>query len=63
MGAVVRDPGAGGRARKYWNHFCLTPVVVTRGDGSLGLRYKPAAVCGAQRMGYGNFGMFVRALA
>src|SRR3954452_18604492 len=57
-------PGSGPVAcKKILEPFLPTPVVVTRPDGSLGLDYDRPHSVGRVRMFYGNFGMFVRALA
>src|SRR3984957_20907090 len=57
-------PGSGPVAcKKILEPFLPTPVVVTRADGKLGLEYKRPQSVGRVRMFYGNFGMFVRALA
>src|SRR6201997_3304862 len=57
-------PGSGPVAcKKILEPFLPTPVVTTRPDGTLGLDYKRPQSVGRVRMFYGNFGMFVRALA
>ncbi len=57
-------PGSGPVAcKKILEPFLPTPVVVTRPDGSLALEYNRPQSVGRVRMFYGNFGMFVRALA
>src|SRR6266851_3969718 len=57
-------PGSGPVAcKRILEPFLPTPVVVTRADGSLGLEYNRPQSVGRVRMFYGNFGMFVRALA
>jgi glycine dehydrogenase subunit 2 len=57
-------PGSGPVAcKKILEPFLPTPVVVTRADGSLGLDYNRPHSVGRVRAFYGNFGMFVRALA
>jgi glycine dehydrogenase subunit 2 len=57
-------PGSGPVACKIiLEPFLPTPVVVTREDGSLGLDYDRPQSVGRVRAFYGNFGMFVRALA
>src|ERR1700735_5536570 len=57
-------PGSGPVACKaILEPFLPTPVVVTREDGTLGLEYNRPSTVGRVRMFYGNFGMFVRALA
>jgi glycine dehydrogenase subunit 2 len=49
--------------KKILEPFLPTPVLVTRPDGSLGFEYNQPQSVGRVRMFYGNFGMFVRALA
>jgi glycine dehydrogenase subunit 2 len=60
-------PGSGPVAcKKILEPFLPTPVVVEREDGAdkvLGLDYDRPQTVGRVRMFYGNFGMFVRALA
>jgi glycine dehydrogenase subunit 2 len=57
-------PGSGPVAcKKILEPFLPTPVVVTRADGALGLEFNRPQTVGRVRMFYGNFGMFVRALA
>src|ERR1700729_657787 len=57
-------PGSGPVAcKKILEPFLPTPVVVTKTDGSLGLEFNRPQTVGRVRMFYGNFGMFVRALA
>ena len=57
-------PGAGPVAcKKILEPFLPTPVVVTKPDGTLGFDYNRPQSIGRVRMFYGNFGMFVRALA
>ena len=57
-------PGSGPVAcKKILEPFLPTPVVVTKADGTLGLEYDRPQSVGRVRMFYGNFGMFVRALA
>ena len=57
-------PGSGPVAcKKILEPFLPTPVVVTRSDGSLGLDYNRPQSVGRVRAWYGNFGMFIRALA
>jgi glycine dehydrogenase subunit 2 len=57
-------PGSGPVAcKKILEPFLPTPVLITRADGSLGLEYNRPQSVGRVRMFYGNFGMFVRALA
>src|SRR5712671_3588945 len=57
-------PGSGPVAvKKILTPFLPTPIVVTKADGKLGLEYNRPQTVGRVRMFYGNFGMFVRALA
>ncbi|HWW23098.1 MAG TPA: aminomethyl-transferring glycine dehydrogenase subunit GcvPB [Edaphobacter sp.] len=57
-------PGSGPVAcKKILEPFLPTPVLATRGDGSFGFDYNRPQTVGRVRMFYGNFGMFVRALA
>jgi len=57
-------PGSGPVAcKKILEPFLPTPVVITRPDGTLGFEYNRPQSIGRLRMFYGNFGMFVRALA
>ncbi len=57
-------PGSGPVAcKKVLEPFLPTPVLITREDGSLGLDYNRPQSVGRVRAFYGNFGMFVRALA
>lgn len=57
-------PGSGPVAcKKILEPFLPTPVLVTRSDGRLGLEYDRPQSVGRVRAFYGNFGMFVRALA
>src|ERR1700755_941279 len=57
-------PGSGPVAcKKILEPFLPTPIVVTKADGTLGLEYNRPQSVGRVRMFYGNFGMFVRALA
>jgi glycine dehydrogenase subunit 2 len=57
-------PGSGPVAcKKILEPFLPTPVLVTHEDGSLGLDYARPHSIGRVRAFYGNFGMFVRALA
>src|SRR5271169_3732079 len=57
-------PGSGPVAcKKILEPFLPTPVLVTKADGTLGLEYNRPQTVGRVRMFYGNFGMFVRALA
>jgi glycine dehydrogenase subunit 2 len=57
-------PGSGPVAcKKILEPFLPTPVVITKPDGTLGFDYNRPQSIGRVRMYYGNFGMFVRALA
>ncbi|HUD21314.1 MAG TPA: aminomethyl-transferring glycine dehydrogenase subunit GcvPB, partial [Acidobacteriaceae bacterium] len=57
-------PGSGPVAcKKILEPFLPTPILVTRPNGALGLDYNRPHSVGRVRMFYGNFGMFVRALA
>ena len=57
-------PGSGPVAiKKILEPFLPTPVVVTKSDGTLGFEYDRPQSVGRVRAFYGNFGMFVRALA
>ncbi len=57
-------PGSGPVAcKKILEPFLPTPVVVNNSDGTLGFNYDRPQSVGRVRMFYGNFGMFVRALA
>jgi glycine dehydrogenase subunit 2 len=57
-------PGSGPVAcKKILEPFLPTPVVITKPDGTLGFEYNRPQSIGRVRMFYGNFGMFVRALA
>jgi glycine dehydrogenase subunit 2 len=57
-------PGSGPVAcKKILEPFLPTPVVVTKADGALGLDYNRPQSVGRVRAWYGNFGMFIRALA
>jgi glycine dehydrogenase subunit 2 len=49
--------------KKILEPFFPTPVFVTKADGKLGLEFNRPQTVGRVRMFYGNFGMFVRALA
>jgi glycine dehydrogenase subunit 2 len=49
--------------KKILEPFLPTPVLTTRADGLLGLDYNRPQSVGRVRAFYGNFGMFVRALA
>ncbi len=57
-------PGSGPVAvKKILEPFLPTPVVITKSDGTLGFDYNRPDSVGRVRAFYGNFGMFVRALA
>ena len=57
-------PGSGPVAvKKMLEPFLPTPVVITKPDGTLGFDYDRPQSIGRVRAFYGNFGMFVRALA
>ncbi len=57
-------PGSGPVAcKKILEPFLPAPVVVEKADGTLGFDYDRPESVGRVRMFYGNFGMFVRALA
>src|SRR5271163_1794196 len=57
-------PGSGPVAcKKILEPFLPAPVVVEKADGTLGFDYDRPQSVGRVRMFYGNFGMFVRALA
>ena len=57
-------PGSGPVAcKKILEPFLPSPVLATRPDGTLTLDYDRGQSVGRVRMFYGNFGMFVRALA
>ncbi|MBS1821345.1 MAG: aminomethyl-transferring glycine dehydrogenase subunit GcvPB [Acidobacteria bacterium] len=57
-------PGSGPVAcKKILEPFLPTPVITTKADGTLALDYTRPQTIGRVRMFYGNFGMFVRALA
>src|ERR1700728_4720944 len=57
-------PGSGPVAvKKGLARFLPTPVVITQADGTLGLEYDRPQSVGRVRAFYGNFGMFIRALA
>jgi glycine dehydrogenase subunit 2 len=57
-------PGSGPVAvKKMLEPFLPTPVVITKADGTLGFEYNRPRSVGRVRAFYGNFGMFVRALA
>jgi glycine dehydrogenase subunit 2 len=57
-------PGSGPVAcKKILEPFLLKPTVARNADGTLGLDFNRPQSVGRVRMFYGNFGMFVRALA
>jgi glycine dehydrogenase subunit 2 len=57
-------PGSGPVAvKRALEPFLPTPVVITKNDGTLGFEYNRPQSVGRVRSFYGNFGMFVRALA
>ena len=57
-------PGSGPVAcKKILEPFLPSPVVITKPDGTLGFDYDRPQSVGRVRAFYGNFGMFVRALA
>jgi len=57
-------PGSGPVAiKKKLEPFLPKPVLVTKPDGTLGFEYSRPQSVGRVRAFYGNFGMFVRALA
>src|SRR5438067_490345 len=57
-------PGCGPVAcKKILERFLPTPVLTARTDGKLGFEYNRPQSIGRVRAFYGNFGMFVRALA
>jgi glycine dehydrogenase subunit 2 len=57
-------PGSGPVAvKKILEPYLPTPVVITKADGALGFEYNRPQSVGRVRAFYGNFGMFVRALA
>jgi glycine dehydrogenase subunit 2 len=57
-------PGSGPVAcKKILEPFLPTPVVKTNADGTLALEYDRPQTVGRVRAWYGNFGMFIRALA
>ncbi len=57
-------PGSGPVAvKKGLEPFLPAPVVITKADGTLGFEYNRPQTVGRVRAFYGNFGMFVRALA
>jgi glycine dehydrogenase subunit 2 len=57
-------PGSGPVAvKKILEPYLPAPVVITKSDGTLGFDYNRPSTVGRVRSFYGNFGMFVRALA
>src|SRR6516164_904227 len=57
-------PGSGPVAvKQFLEPFLPRPVVITKPDGTLGFDYDRPRSVGRVRAFYGNFGMFVRALA
>jgi glycine dehydrogenase subunit 2 len=57
-------PGSGPVAiKKILEPFLPMPIVIEKQDGTLGLEYNRPKSVGRVRAFYGNFGMFVRALA
>src|SRR3977135_314139 len=57
-------PGSGPVAiKRILDPFLPTPVVISKPDGTLGFEYNRPKSVGRVRAFYGNFGMFVRALA
>src|ERR1700691_4252611 len=57
-------PGSGPVAvKKILEPYLPTPVVIAKSDGTLGFEYDRPQSVGRVRAFYGNFGMFVRALA
>src|SRR5258706_4445565 len=57
-------PGSGPVAiKKILEPFLPTPVVVTKADGTMAFEYNRPQSVGRVRAFYGNFGMFIRALA
>src|ERR1700691_1614395 len=57
-------PGSGPVAiKKKLEPFLPTPVLAAKSDGALGFEYNRPQSVGRVRAFYGNFGMFVRALA
>jgi len=57
-------PGSGPVAvKRALEPFLPTPVLITKNDGTLGFEYNRPQSVGRVRSFYGNFGMFVRALA
>jgi glycine dehydrogenase subunit 2 len=57
-------PGSGPVAvKRILDPFLPKPVLITKADGTLGFEYDRPQSVGRVRAFYGNFGMFVRALA
>ncbi|MBZ5573935.1 MAG: aminomethyl-transferring glycine dehydrogenase subunit GcvPB [Acidobacteriia bacterium] len=57
-------PGSGPVAvKKILEPFLPKPVLITKADGTLGFEYDRPQSVGRVRAFYGNFGMFIRALA
>jgi len=57
-------PGSGPVAvKQILEPFLPKPVVITKADGTLGFEYNRPLSVGRVRAFYGNFGMFIRALA
>jgi glycine dehydrogenase subunit 2 len=57
-------PGSGPVAiKKFLEPFLPKPTLITKSDGTLGFDYDRPQSIGRVRSFYGNFGMFVRALA
>jgi glycine dehydrogenase subunit 2 len=57
-------PGSGPVAvKQILEPFLPKPVVITKADGTLGFDYNRPQSVGRVRAFYGNFGMFIRALA
>ena len=57
-------PGSGPVAcKKILKPFLPTPIVKTNSDGTLGFEYNRPQSVGRVKAWYGNFGMFIRALA
>src|SRR6201996_3753120 len=57
-------PGSGPVAiKKFLEPFLPKPVLISKTDGTLGFEYDRPQSIGRVRSFYGNFGMFVRALA
>jgi len=61
-GGGGRDPGRW-QSRKYLSRFFPTPVVITKPDGTMALNITVHSLWDACVAFYGNFGMFIRALA